>query len=78
MLATTILASVFSAGKASTLSLAIADGAIHAMRSAKWILTAVLGGTAVVVVLVPLILWQFHTNGLPAGPDHQPPPTMAR
>ena len=52
--------------------------AMQAMRSAKWILTAVLGGTAVVVVLVPLILWQIHTNGVPAAPERQAPPTMTR
>jgi RNA polymerase sigma factor (sigma-70 family) len=59
-LATTVLASIFSAGKASVASVAIADGAMQMMRSTKWMLTAVLGGTAVLIVLIPLIWWQVH------------------
>lgn len=63
-LATTILASVF-AGKASVASVAIADGAMQMMRSAKWILTAAVGGTAVLAILVPLLLWQFRASLFP-------------
>lgn len=75
-LATTILASVF-AGKASVGSVAIADGAMQMMRSAKWMLTAAVGGATVLAILIPLLLWQFRTNVFP-HPEQPTPQTATR